>query len=152
MTKTILDASKSFPVILLTGPRQVRKTTLLVNCSSKDRSYVTLDDLEQRQLAKNDPKLFIEMHGTPILIDEVQYAPELFSYIKIHVDKHKKPGDFWLTGSQKFQLMSNIFESLAGRVAIIDMLSLSTREIKNDIMNSEEFIPSLNIQKQFWLQ
>ena len=149
MTKTILDASKSFPVILLTGPRQVGKTTLLVNCSSKDRSYVTLDDLEQRQLAKNDPKLFIEMHGTPILIDEVQYAPELFSYIKIHVDKHKKPGDFWLTGSQKFQLMSNIFESLAGRVAIIDMLGLSTREIKNDIMNSEEFIPSLNIQNNF---
>lgn len=145
MVKTILNVSKSFPVILLTGSRQVGKTTLLLSCSSKERNYVTLDDLEQRQLARNDPKLFIELNGTPVFIDEIQYAPELFNYIKIHVDKYKRPGDFWLTGSQKFQLMDNISESLAGRVAILDMLGLSQREIKNyDINDTTEFIPSMN--------
>ena len=129
LSKVIDDVSRHFPVVLLTGPRQVGKTTLMQELA-KDREYVTLDDLEQRKLAIQDPKLFLQSHKTPILIDEVQYAPELFSYIKIEADKNKRNGDFWLTGSQKFHLMRNVSESLAGRVAIIDMLGISQAELQ----------------------
>lgn len=129
MESTITQASASFPVIMVTGPRQIGKTTLLQRCSGSDRRYVTLDDLNERALAKSDPELFFKRNAPPILIDEVQYAPELFSYIKIICDRERKPGLFWLTGSQKFHLMKNISESLAGRVAILDLLGLSQAEI-----------------------
>jgi len=137
----IKNLSKHFPVILLTGPRQVGKTTLLENIS-EDREYVTLDDFNQRQLAKTDPALFLQIHKPPLFIDEVQYAPELFSYIKMYVDKNKNSGDFWLSGSQKFHLMKNITETLAGRVAVLDMLGLSYSEI-----NDKENIPFLPTQQ-----
>jgi predicted AAA+ superfamily ATPase len=140
LEKIICEVSNTFPVLLLTGPRQIGKTTLLENCKEQNRSYVTLDDLEQRQLAKTDPALFLQENKSPLIIDEVQYAPELFSYIKIHVDKNKKNGDFWLTGSQKFHLMKGITESLAGRVAIIDMLGLSNKEIENNADGSIQFM------------
>jgi hypothetical protein len=142
LKKVIEDASKSFPVILLTGPRQVGKTTLLENIAANTRKYVTLDDLEQRQLAKSDPALFLQIYEPPLIIDEVQYAPELFSYIKMYVDKNKAPGLFWLTGSQKFHLMKNITESLAGRVAILDMLGLSYKEILGKADNVTPFLPT----------
>jgi predicted AAA+ superfamily ATPase len=142
LKNVIESVSQSFPVLLLTGPRQVGKTTLLESCASQNRSYVTLDDLEERALAKNDPALFLQMHRTPLIIDEVQYAPELFSYIKIHVDKYQNPSDFWLTGSQKFHLMKGITESLAGRVAIIDMLGLSAKEIAEKAQASIPFLPT----------
>ncbi len=93
------------------------------------RKYVTLDDFNERDMAKNDPALFLQLHKPPILIDEVQYAPELFSYIKIHIDEHHNPGDFWLTGSQIFRLMRGVQESLAGRVALLHLSPLSQREI-----------------------
>ena len=93
------------------------------------RGYVTLDDLNERNVAKNDPELFLQLHKPPILIDEVQYAPELFSYIKISVDKNREPGLFWLTGSQVFKLMRGVQESLAGRVAVLSLTSLSQAEI-----------------------
>jgi predicted AAA+ superfamily ATPase len=115
---------------------------LLKSCASKDRSYVTLDDLEERTMAQNDPALFLQIHIPPIIIDEVQYAPGLFSYIKMYVDKHKRVGDFWLTGSQKFHLMKGITESLAGRVAIIDMLGLSAREITKNATRAAPFLPT----------
>lgn len=127
LEKSIIELSKHFPVIMLTGPRQVGKTTLLENIS-KGREYITLDDLEQRRLAKQDPALFLQIHKPPLFIDEIQYAPELFSYIKMYVDKNKTNGDFWITGSQKFHLMKNITETLAGRVAIIDLLGISQAE------------------------
>ena len=79
-----------------------------------NRGYVTLDDLNERSLSKTDPELFLQLHKPPLLIDEVQYAPELFTYIKMHVDKNHTPGDFWLTGSQVFKLMKGVQESLAG--------------------------------------
>ena len=94
-----------------------------------DREYVTLDDLQERSLAKNDPAMFFQMHTLPILIDEVQYAPQLFSYIKIAIDNGANPGDFWLAGSQVFKLMELAQESLAGRIAILHMPSLSQHEI-----------------------
>lgn len=132
MEKRIMELSKSFSAILLTGPRQAGKTTMLRALAEKEnigREYVTLDDLSNRDMAKNDPALFLQLHKPPILIDEVQYAPELFSYIKMHVDKYHNPGDFWLTGSQIFRLMRGVQESLAGRVAILHMSPLSQREI-----------------------
>ena len=125
----IIALSKEYSCILITGPRQVGKTTVLNQLMDTDREYVTLDDLEERGLAKRDPALFLQMHSTPIMIDEVQYAPELFSYIKIQIDNGAAPGTYWLTGSQAFKLMELAQESLAGRVAILHMPSLSQHEI-----------------------
>ena len=82
MEKVIRQTSNSFPVLLVTGARQVGKTTLLEMCSDNHMNYVTLDDLDIRGLAQNDPGLFIQTYKTPLIIDEVQYAPQLFSYIK----------------------------------------------------------------------
>lgn len=124
----ILETSKHFKVVLLTGPRQVGKTTLLRTLAKKNRSYVTLDDLDTRAAAEQDPAAFISRLSFPVLIDEVQYAPSLFSYIKMKVDEDKQPGQFWLTGSQQFAMMKNISDSLAGRVAILDMQGISLAE------------------------
>lgn len=125
----ICSLSKEYACLLITGPRQVGKTTVLRHLAASDRSYVTLDDLEERRMAKNDPALFLQMHDLPIMIDEVQYAPELFSYIKIAIDNGAAPGSFWLTGSQAFKMMTLAQESLAGRVAILHMAGLSQHEI-----------------------
>lgn len=132
MEDQVLTLSKTWPVILLTGPRQAGKTTMLKELAereNKGREYVSLDDLTIREMAKADPKMFLQLHKPPILIDEIQYAPELFTYIKIHVDAQRCPGDFWLTGSQVFRLMQGVQESLAGRVALLHMSPLSQREI-----------------------
>jgi predicted AAA+ superfamily ATPase len=142
LKKVVHEASGSFPVLLVTGPRQVGKTTLLESCAEISRTYVTLDDLEARALAVNDPALFLQTHKPPLLIDEVQYAPVLFPYIKMHVDRRKISGDFWLTGSQKYLLMKEVTESLAGRVAIIDMLGLSSLEIAGRADKSIPFLPT----------
>lgn len=142
LTKTIKEISKSFPVLLLTGPRQVGKTTLFEMCSTQKMQYVTLDDLDARQMAQDDPGLFIQTYKTPLIIDEVQYAPQLFSYIKIAVDREKKNGMYWLTGSQKFHLMKGITESLAGRIAIVDLLGFSNAEIETR-EKIKPFIPNL---------
>jgi len=125
----ILALSKEYSCILITGPRQVGKTTVLRQLMSEDREYVSLDDMEERSLAKRDPAMFLTIHKKPIMIDEVQYAPELFSYIKIEIDNGADPGTYWLTGSQAFKLMELAQESLAGRVAILHMSSLSQHEI-----------------------
>ncbi len=128
----ILKLSQSYSAILLTGPRQAGKTTMLRSLAQKEnigREYVTLDDLTVRDMAKNDPALFLQLHKPPVLIDEVQYAPELFTYIKIHIDEYHNPGDFWMTGSQIFRLMRGVQESLAGRVALLHMSPMSQREI-----------------------
>ena len=130
LEKVVLEVTKEYPVVLVTGPRQGGKTTMLQKLmEGTDRNYVSLDDLNERNLAKTDPEMFLQLHKPPILIDEVQYAPELFVYIKIHVDKYHNAGDFWLTGSQVFKLMSGIQESLAGRVAVLSLTSLSQAEI-----------------------
>lgn len=129
------QVTKEYPVVLLTGPRQVGKTTMLKKLmEGSNRNYVSLDDLNERALAKTDPELFLQLHKPPVLIDEVQYAPELFTYIKINVDKNHEPGAFWLTGSQIFKLMRGVQESLAGRVAVLSMTTLSQAEISNGRM------------------
>ena len=132
MEQKVLELSKCYSAILLTGPRQAGKTTMLRSLAEKEgigREYVSLDDLTMRDMAKNDPALFLQLHKPPVLIDEVQYAPELFTYIKIHVDEHHNPGDFWMTGSHIFRLMRGVQESLAGRVVLLHMSTLSQREI-----------------------
>ncbi len=134
----IIENSKSFPVILLCGPRQVGKTTVLERLSKDKINYVSLDDPLERKSAKEDPAMFLENHKVPLIIDEIQYATELLPYIKIKVDKARledienksdSTGLYYLTGSQMFTMMQNVSESLAGRVGIIDMYGLSYSEI-----------------------
>lgn len=131
MEKPVLELNEQYPVLLLTGPRQVGKTTMLehlMEVEGRGRTKVTLDDLTIRELAKTDPKMFFQLYQPPLLIDEVQYAPELFPYIKIMVDERHQPGDFWLTGSQLFKMMEDVQESLAGRVALLHLSPLSQSE------------------------
>lgn len=137
----IKNVVKTFPIILLNGPRQVGKTTILKHCMDNSMSYVTLDDLSSRELAKKDPKLFLGRNKFPLLIDEIQYAPELFPYIKIIVDRENKNNLYWFTGSQQFSLMKNVSESLAGRIGILNLQGLSQSE-KLDIMNVGKFLPT----------
>lgn len=137
LESVVIQATKEYPVVLVTGPRQVGKTTMLQKLmEGRNRGYVTLDDLNERNIAKTDPELFLQLHKPPILIDEVQYAPELFTYIKMNVDKNHEPGAFWLTGSQVFKLMRGVQESLAGRVAVFSLTSLSQAEIFGGEMES----------------
>ena len=132
MEKPVMELNEQYPVLLLTGPRQDGKTTMLehlIEVEGKGRKKVSLDDLTLRELAKTDPKMFFQLYQPPLLIDEVQYAPELFPYIKIMVDERHQPGDFWLTGSQLFKMMEGVQESLAGRVALLHLSPLSQSEI-----------------------
>ena len=122
-------ATTQFPVVLITGARQVGKTTILRQLSKMGRTYVTLDDPLLLALAKSEPSLFLQRFPPPILIDEIQYAPELLPYIKMMVDEQRQSGAFWLTGSQQFHLMQGISESLAGRVAIVHLLGVSHCEL-----------------------
>ena len=148
----------NFPAILVTGSRQSGKSTVLqyITINKKQNiNEVSLDDLNERTMAIEDPEGFLRMHGVPLIIDEFQYAPDLLSYIKIKIDEARKNemfGDgtkvgtlYYLTGSQIFETMENVTESLAGRVGIIDLYPLSTREIYN--MKEEIFIPDINIIK-----
>ena len=133
LEQKIMDISRDYSCLLLIGPRQVGKTTMLEHLmEGSARRKVTLDDAENRRLAQSDPALFLEMHPAPVLIDEVQYAPQLFSYIKINVDNGAAPGSYWLTGSQAFQMMELAQESLAGRTAIVHMSALSQSELYGD--------------------
>lgn len=146
LEKAILGASTSFKVILLTGPRQVGKTTLLQDAQKQSRSYVTLDDLNLRLAAQQDPASFLDRLELPVLIDEVQYAPNLFPYIKMVVDKTKQNGLLWLTGSQQFDMMKNVTESLAGRVAILHLQGISLAE-EQGRAHDPPFLPNLALLK-----
>lgn len=140
-----LEISQQFPVLLLTGPRQIGKTTFLKHILEKNRNYVTLDDPDKRLLAKDDPVLFFKRYQPPLLIDEIQYAPNLMQYIKMQVDNNRKPGMFWLTGSQQFQMMKGISETLAGRVAIINILGFSRNERHQKNIEEQPFLPTREI-------
>ena len=156
--KSVKQMEQSFPVVMITGPRQVGKTTLLnqINKNNKKINYVSLDDLNARALAVEDPELFLRTYEIPLIIDEFQYAPNILNYIKIIVDKTrlesfdnpevKTSGLFYLTGSQIFQTMKNVTESLAGRVGILDLNGLSNREINS--LDSDIFIPDLELLKK----
>lgn len=131
--RKFIKLNSFFKAILVTGARQVGKTTMLKHLAEgTGRTYVTLDNLMARDLAKNDPVLFFQTYKPPILIDEIQKAPELFEQIKIMCDESEEKGLFWLTGSQQYNMMKNVRETLAGRVGIIELYGLSQRE-KNNI-------------------
>ncbi|MDR1910884.1 MAG: ATP-binding protein [Helicobacteraceae bacterium] len=135
-----------FPITMVTGPRQVGKTTVLQNCDPK-REFISLDNLNIRQLAKSDPLAFLRRFKAPILIDEIQYAPELLPHIKEIVDREQKAGLYWITGSQQFNLMRNVTESLAGRVGILKLQGLSQSE-KQDRPYTSPFLPSVDLLRE----
>ena len=131
----VLNASKAYPVVMVCGQRQVGKSTMMNHIREADRKYVTLDDFNARRLAENDPELFFETYGYKLLIDEIQRAPGLFLEIKKIVDSKAIKGEdncgmFWLTGSQKFEMMKGVSESLAGRIGVLEMTSLTIAEIE----------------------
>src|SRR5574344_1095718 len=132
---------KQFRVLLITGSRQVGKSTLLKEKLLPDYEYVTLDDFTELGLAQKDPALFFKNHPLPVIVDEVQRAPDLFLQIKLLADGTKNKGQLILTGSQSYRLLSKAADSLAGRVCIINMTSLSLRE-KYKIDFNTEFLPT----------
>ncbi len=135
-------AGGQFPILLVTGAHQVGKTTLLRHVSEPERTYVSLDDARILDLARRDPALFLQRFRPPLLIDEIQYAPELLPYIKMEVDQTPRPNLFWLTGSQQFHLMKGVSESLAGRVAVVQLLGFSRRESVEQDSDVEVFLPT----------
>lgn len=131
--REFLALCQEFPVVLVTGMRQAGKSTMLEHFLDRGRKSVTLDDLQERHLAREDPELFLQSHEPPVMIDEVQYAPELFPYLKIWADRNRDAmGGVWLTGSQPFSLMKLAGESLSGRVGITHLLPLSQHEMFGD--------------------
>lgn len=153
--QTITKLSEQFPVIVITGARQVGKSTMLRMIKDEGMNYVSLDDMDVRNLALSDPKYFLEQYSYPLLIDEIQYAPDLLPYIKMIVDeerlkslKNNEPTRalFWLTGSQQFNVMKNISESLAGRVGVLSLYSLSLSEITHNA--SSVFSPNIDELKK----
>ena len=139
--KTLAATAVNFPVTMVCGPRQVGKTTLLRNTLPRqgDLSWVTLDDPLSRAAAKSDPGLFLQRYPAPLVIDEFQYAPELLPHIKMRVDEEGGDGRFFLTGSQLFSMMRNVGESLAGRVGVLSLYSLSEAELAG--RGGEFFLP-----------
>lgn len=118
-----------YPIVLLTGPRQSGKSTLLKNILP-DYDYISLEDLDERYYAQNDPRGFIAAHPDKTIIDEAQLVPSLFSYLQTHIDNEQREGMFVLSGSQNFLLMEQISQSLAGRVAILELMPFSRNELK----------------------
>lgn len=135
-------AGGQFPVLLVTGARQVGKTTFLRHLSEPERTYVSLDDALVLELARRDPALFLQRFRPPLLIDEIQYAPELLPYIKMEADNASRPNLFWLTGSQQFHMMKGVSESLAGRVAVVRLLGMSRLERIGEGPESRPFLPA----------
>ena len=138
----IQKADSNFKVLLLTGMRQVGKTTVLKDLATDDRKYITLDDVLSLKLAKEDAYLFFQTHKAPLLIDEIQYAPELFPHIKLLVDNSYLSGQVWMTGSQQFLLMKGVSESLAGRLAVLELMGFSIYEQAEQGSLQKPFLPS----------
>ncbi len=143
LERKFLKMNGFFKAILVTGARQVGKTTMLKHLAEgTNRTYVSLDNAMARDLAQSDPVLFFQTYKPPILIDEVQKAPELFEQIKIICDESDEKGLIWLTGSQQYGMMKKVRETLAGRIGILELYSLSQRE-KNGLVFEEELDFSL---------
>jgi len=157
--KVIKEAVKQFRVIILTGARQTGKSTLLRHLFSKTHRYVTFDNPRELKLAQEDPELFFEEYSGPLILDEIQYVPELLSYIKLKVDSSPQKGQFIITGSQQFTLMKGIRETLAGRVALFQLFPMAINEGKAKTQEYEfraingsypEIVSSRGINSQRW--
>ena len=140
--KTINRATEAFPAVLVTGPRQVGKSTLLKE-NMTSGTYVSMDDRIVMQAVRQDPRGFLKMQGIPLILDEIQRVPEIFLDIKYIIDADRRSGMYILTGSQRFELMQGISESLAGRIGIVNMLGLSMREIIGNPFD-EPFFPEIS--------
>lgn len=138
LERKFLSMSKAFKAVMLVGARQVGKSTMLRHLAEgEERTFVTMDDMRIRDLARADPALFFQTYRPPILIDEIQKAPELFEQIKLICDASDERGLFWLTGSQSKKLMKNAGDSLAGRLCVLKLYSLSQRELAG--VSTEDF-------------
>lgn len=151
LEEEILNTSNAYPVIMVCGARQVGKSTMLYHIKEPARHYISLDDRNAKRLAENDPPLFFETYPPPLIIDEFQRVPSLLIEIKRIIDEkalrgEKNNGLFWLTGSQKFKMMKNVAETLAGRIAIFEMAGLSQSEINGQ--EKHLFSPDINTIKE----
>jgi len=145
LERKFLKMSGFFKAVLVTGARQVGKTTMLKHLAqNQSRTYVSLDNFQARELAQEDPVMFFQAYNPPIIIDEIQYAPELFSQIKIMCDESEETGRFWLTGSQQYRMMKNVRETLSGRIGILSLYSLSQSE-KYGIQYADDLDFSLSV-------
>ena len=142
LSAEIMGLSESFKVLMVTGPRQVGKTTLLKKVAESDRKIIDMSDITDREYAQSDPKGFLESYTPPLFIDEIQYVPSLFTYIRMYVDKKEKNGQIWMTGSGQFELMEHISDSLAGRVVLIDLQGFSIYERLGLGAIQKPFLPS----------
>lgn len=129
INKKLLSLVSSFPIVALTGCRQCGKSTLLKNLFPQWK-YVSLEDMDIRELAENDPRYFLSLYPEQTIFDEIQRVPKLFSYIQTHVDSLDKTGIYILSGSQNFLLMKSISQSLAGRAAVLNLATFSISELK----------------------
>lgn len=146
--QTLANLSETFPVVLILGPRQVGKTTLIQSLAEEDRKYVSLDDPGIRDLAMREPALFLQRYSPPVIIDEIQNAPQLLPYIKMYVDaEKKKKGSFWLVGTHMFSKSGDAGESLAGRVGIINLSGLSSNEISGNFFPEFSTSPKILMQR-----
>ena len=151
LAQTIQKAIRSFPAIVVTGPRQSGKTTLLKMLFAKSHRFVSLEDPDVRMRAKEDPLRFLEQFEPPVIIDEIQYVPELLSYIKTKIDQKRRPGQWLFTGSQNFVLMHGISQSLAGRAAVLSLLPFSFSERIDQGDNAKEmseWLKGLNLDQK----
>ena len=150
LERKFLHMSSFFKAVLVTGARQVGKTTMLKHLvAEQSRTYVSMDNPMARTLAKSDPVLFFQTYKPPMIIDEIQKAPELFEQIKIICDESEERGLFWLTGSQQYKMMKNIRDTLAGRIGILELYSLSTNEVdKLSFPNEMDFSLSCLLARQ----
>ncbi|HOW59387.1 MAG TPA: ATP-binding protein [Candidatus Omnitrophota bacterium] len=147
LEESLGKALKTFPSVVVTGPRQAGKSTLVQKAGGERYRYVSLDEMDTRSLAIHDPRGFLTKYPNPVIIDEIQHAPQLLSYIKAAIDRDRKPGQWILTGSQAFPLMRNVGESLAGRVAILTLFPFSLSEMNHHLRvklrTAESFIRHL---------
>lgn len=148
LERKFMKLNEFFKVILVTGARQVGKTTMLRHLAGSDRNYVSMDNAHARQLAQSDPILFFQTYKPPILIDEVQKAPELFEQIKIICDESEETGLIWLTGSQQYQMIERVRETLAGRIGILKLYGFSAREKAGVIFDEDLDFSFATLQKR----
>ena len=143
LESNLRQSAKTYKAVLLTGARQVGKSTLLKHLFKKEYKCISLDDPFLEEQAKTDGNMFLTLNPPPVIVDEVQHAPELFRYIKIRCDEADKKGLFFLSGSQPFHLMKKVSETLSGRIHIVELNGLSLREIQHDTFN-ERFLPTMD--------
>lgn len=143
----ILKASERFKAVMVSGMRQVGKSTMLKHLCAETRTYVTLDEIRAAELAENARDVFFKQYPAPVLVDEVQRVPELCLEVKVLVDSSDKRGQVWLTGSQRFAMMKNVSESLAGRLACFELMPMSLYERQDKAFEQRPYLPAGDLKR-----